>query len=128
MKRKGFTLIELLAVIIILGLLAVIIVPNVAGTLKNQKEKLYQTQIKLIEEAAVGWAAANFFNLPTQDNAVKTIYLKDLQGFIDQEITNPKSSDGKFGKCLKINITKVAGTENYTYEVDESTINDDSGC
>ena len=38
------------------------------------------------------------------------------------------NTNKKFGKCLKINITKVAGTENYTYKVDESTVDNDSGC
>lgn len=118
----------MLAVIVILGLLAVIIVPPVAKTLKNQKESLYKTQIKLIEDAAESWAAENFFSLPTNDNEVKIIYLKDLKGFIDTNITNPTSSNLTFGECLEIKITKVDGTENYTYKVDESTINNNIGC
>lgn len=107
MKKRGFTLIELLAVIVILGLLAVIIVPPVAKTLKTQKGSLYKTQIKLIEDAAESWAAENFFSLPANDNEVKIIYLKDLKGFIDTNITNPTSSNLTFGKCLEIKITKV---------------------
>ena len=50
-----------------------------------------------------------------------------IEGFIDTDINNPKVNKS-FGKCLKINITKVAGTENYTYKVDESTVDNDSGC
>ena len=37
--KKGFTLVELLAVIIILGLLAVLITPKVINTLKESEEK-----------------------------------------------------------------------------------------
>ncbi len=125
--KKGFTLIELLAVIVVLGILGLIIIPNVASTLKNQKDNLYKVQISNIEEAAKGWASEHFFTLPTSDNEVKSIYLKDLEGFIDTDINNPKANKN-FGKCLKINITKVAGTENYTYKVDESTVDNDSGC
>ena len=127
MRKNGFTLIELLAVIVVLGILGLIIIPNVAGTLKNQKDNLYKVQISNIEEATKGWASEHFFTLPTSDNEVKSIYLKDLEGFIDTDINNPKTNK-KFGKCLKINITKVAGTENYTYKVDESTVDNDSGC
>lgn len=125
--KKGFTLIELLAVIVILGILGLIIILNVAGTLKNQKDNLYNVQIKNIEEAAKGWASEHFYSLPTNDDEVKSIYLKDLTGFIDTDINNPKTNK-KFGKCLKINITKVAKTENYTYKVDETTIDNDSDC
>ena len=39
MKNKGFTLIELLAVIIILGLIATIIIPKIANTLKEAETK-----------------------------------------------------------------------------------------
>lgn len=127
MRKNGFTLIELLAVIVVLGILGLIIIPNVAGTLKNQKDNLYKVQISNIEEATKGWASEHFFTLPTSDNEVKSIYLKDLEGFIDTDINNPKTNK-KFGKCLKINITKVAGTKNYTYKVDESTVDNDSGC
>lgn len=125
MKKKGFTLIELLAVIVVLGILALLIVPNVAGTIKNQKKNLYKTQIKNIEDAAKGWAAEHFFNLPTADNEEKIIYLKDLSGYIDVEINNPMK-DEPFGKCLAIKITKIANTEGYTYEVDEDTIDDNN--
>ena len=127
MNKRAFTLVELLAVIIILGVLALLIVPNVTGTLKKQKENLYNVQIKNIEEAAQGWASENFFTLPTEDGQSKTIYLKDLVGFIDTDITNPKDNK-KFGRCLAIKITKVAQTENYTYDVDETTINNTTGC
>lgn len=125
--KKGFTLVELLAVIVILGVLALLIVPNVAGTLKKQKENLYNVQISNIEEATNGWASKNFFQLPTQDGAFITIHLKDLVGLIDTDITNPKT-DKKISQCLAIKITKVADTDNYTYEVDESTINNDNSC
>ena len=127
MKKNGFTLIELLAVIVVLGILGLIIIPNIAGTLKNQKNNLYDIQIKNIEEAARGWAGEHFYSLPTIDNGVKSIYLKDLADFIDTNINNPKTNKN-FGKCLRIDITKVAGAESYTYKVDESTVDNDDGC
>ena len=38
MNNKGFTLIELLAMVVILGLLMAITVPNISGILKNNRE------------------------------------------------------------------------------------------
>ncbi len=40
--RKGFTLIELLAVIIIVGLMAVVAIPNVTKAVKSSKENLFK--------------------------------------------------------------------------------------
>ena len=39
--KKGFTLIELLAVIVVLGLIAVIAIPTVTSSLKNYQKKFY---------------------------------------------------------------------------------------
>jgi len=45
MKKNGFTLVELLAVIIILGLLALLIVPKVNSIVKESKVKSYEVSI-----------------------------------------------------------------------------------
>ena len=57
--RKGFTLVELLAVIIILGIILLIIVPNVAGILNRSQERLNEEQIREIESAAKQWGLRN---------------------------------------------------------------------
>ena len=44
-KRNGFTLIELLAVIIIIGLIAVIIIPKVNKTLKDSKDAVNKASV-----------------------------------------------------------------------------------
>ena len=36
-NKKGFTLVELLAIIVLLGLLAILITPKITETLKNKK-------------------------------------------------------------------------------------------
>lgn len=46
MRKKGFTLIELLAVIIILGVLALIIYPMITGIVEKQKQKTYKASME----------------------------------------------------------------------------------
>ena len=46
MKKNAFTLIELLTVIIIIGLLAVLIIPKVNKTLKDSRQKVNETSTK----------------------------------------------------------------------------------
>ena len=51
MKRSGFTLIEIMVVIIILGLLASLVVPNIIGQGERAKEKLVCVQMKSLKDA-----------------------------------------------------------------------------
>jgi len=50
-KRRGFSIIELMVVVIILGLLASIVVPNLIGKSDDAKIKLVEIQMKQLEEA-----------------------------------------------------------------------------
>lgn len=131
MKRKGFTLVELLAVLVILGMLSLIVVPNVISVMKNQKNNLYNTQINLIIDAAEGYVAENVFSITDEELANGySIYLKDLyqKGYLQNKIQNPNTGEN-FGQCLKIVVAKVATeTENYSYTVVEETISNENGC
>jgi len=49
--RKGFTLIEIMIVIIILGLLASLVVPNLIGQSEQAKQKLVCVQMKSLKNA-----------------------------------------------------------------------------
>jgi general secretion pathway protein G len=49
--RRGFSLMELLIVIVILGLLAALVVPNLTGKSEEAKEKLVCIQMKNLSNA-----------------------------------------------------------------------------
>ncbi|MFZ2890922.1 type II secretion system major pseudopilin GspG [Sulfuricurvum sp.] len=49
--KKGFTLIEIMVVIIILGLLAAFVIPNITGKSEEAKQKLVCIQMKSLNES-----------------------------------------------------------------------------
>ena len=54
MNKKGFTLVELLVMLVVLGILIGITVPNIAGILKdNRKSMSYDDASRMIENAKV---------------------------------------------------------------------------
>ena len=72
MIKKGFTLVELLAVIMILGLVGLIAIPTVTKVIKNSKQKLYDSQITMIEQSGKKWGIDNINRLSeTQKNIHK---------------------------------------------------------
>ena len=55
-KRKGFTLIELLTVITLLGIILLIIVPNVLGTYNDSKEKTFKINVEKLYDAVEAYS------------------------------------------------------------------------
>ena len=120
MKKNGFTLAELLGVIVILGLLAVIVIPVVTETLNGYRVRICETQVKNVIEAARAWGAEeeNIVKLPQSDTDVRTISLADLQeaGYIDKDIKNPLNTNEYLE--MDITITKQGYRYKYTSDFD----------
>jgi prepilin-type N-terminal cleavage/methylation domain-containing protein len=78
--KKGFTLIELLAVIVILGVLATIVVPNVVNNITNAQETAHDRLITDLEQLTQLYIRDNkdeIAGIKTVGNVV-TITINDL--------------------------------------------------
>lgn len=125
--KKGFTLVELLAVIVLLGMIGLIVVPVVDRMIKENREKLYQTNIKMIEEGAKAWASANVFSLPENvgESIILTICDLEQDGHIEIDVKNPKN-DQLFYKDSTVTITKTQ--YGFEYEYDENSGTESAIC
>ena len=91
--KKAFTLVELMGVIIILGIIAVIIIPTVNRDLKKAKETLYQSQVKNIENGASNWSV-DHIGLLSETSIIKlTLWQLKQDGYVKDDITNPKTDE-----------------------------------
>ena len=73
--KKGFTLIELLAVIVILGVLIGIAVPQVTQYMNNSKKNAFVSSGKFFVESVRNDATSGFYPLPIANNDVTIVTL-----------------------------------------------------
>jgi len=104
-NQKGLTLIELLAVIVVLGIIAAIAVPSVAGVIERAKINADHGSYQIIKDAGLRYALAENVTEVTQisvDDLVTKGYLNEVPevqsskienfGFIEVDLINNKYS------------------------------------
>lgn len=106
MKSRGFTLVELIAVIIIIGVLLLIIIPNVSNTLKKSEIKTFTASAKGVLRAATEYYTADGITVTNGecvDATTGTIsFDKDYQitggqiCYIDDQVYLDKITNGKY--------------------------------
>ena len=69
-NRKGFTLVEIMIVVAIIGILAVIAIPNFIRARRNSMANACIANMKQIQGAAEQWKLAGNAGTPTVDNLV----------------------------------------------------------
>lgn len=72
MNRKGFTLIEIMIVIIILGFLAALVMPNLMGQSEKAKRKITCIQMKTLEDALKGFKL-QYGKYPSTEEGLKAL-------------------------------------------------------
>ena len=125
-KRKAFTLIELMGVLVIIGILTVILVPVINNTIKNNKQQLYDNQLKMIRLAAQNLATDNTYILPEEDGEEIYITLGQLRamGYAEGTIIDPLTNEN-FSDNLIVMIIKKGNDYDYVINLDgDATIVD----
>lgn len=89
--KKGFTLIELLGVIIVLGLIAVLIVPSVINQLAKSKDKTSGVMISIISSAADLYLDSHQYEYSMKNGDRYCITIETLidEGFLTRPVLNP---------------------------------------
>ena len=118
-NKKGFTLVELLAVIVILGILALIIVPAISSYIVNTKDETYRSHETTMAEAAKSYTVECIkgnkqCTLPSKGSSTE-IYLNELieQEYIDK-IKNP--TDNKDCDYTNSYVIVKSVEDDYDYE------------
>jgi general secretion pathway protein G len=87
-RRSGFTLLELVVVIIVLGLLAGIVAPQIIGRLSEAKSTTARTQIELLSVALDGYRLDNG-SYPTTDQGLAALRAKPTRSPVPSNWRGP---------------------------------------
>ena len=117
MNKKGFTLVELISVIVILGVIALIVFPNVLSTITKGKNNISNDNKKLIITGAKNYVADHLNDFKSVDGKVYCISVATLynNGYVNTVIGLDVDDDvNSITGVVKAKYS--SGKFNYSYE------------
>ena len=126
MNKKGFTLVELIGVIILLSAIALISVPIINNSLKNTKEKTYNSQIDTIIKAAKRYVT----EVGAGNDAGFDITMSDLINakLIEDDVIIDPRDDSNMINTLTIHVTYDSSSKSYLYCYNRSDKEEENEC
>ncbi len=88
MKENGFTLVEILAVLVLLGLIALVTFPSVSRSIRDARKDRDSVNIDTVLNAAYDFAQQNISYLPVTTEEPKKICAQQLicAGLVKEEV------------------------------------------
>ena len=117
--KKGFTLIEIIAAVIIIGVLALIVVPSVSNYIFNSRNTAYNAHEVSMEEAAKSMTVEvingkDNFNLPRSGNFTNVTLKELINKELIKSIQDPQSGE-KCNEEMSYVIIKAINEDDYEY-------------
>ncbi len=114
MNKKGFTLIELLAVVVILGAIALIFIPDAIKILSSNETKIYKAKENIFVNAAKDYVMLNEdFTMPTEASPNKYITTATL---VNNNLMSKVLDTTSGNECNGFVRITVNTTYGYNYE------------
>lgn len=126
MNKKGFTMVELLAVLILLGVVAIIAIPTVNRSIKNSREKARVAQEEIILDAAQSYASENTDLLPKK--GITLFKVDDLlaMNYIDSSNSENIAESDYASMCVKVRYNSKYNQ--YQYQIADCSDNINEDC
>jgi type IV pilus assembly protein PilA len=121
--KKGFTLVEMLAVVVILGLVLVVAIPQIQNEVSNKKSSIQEATLTMIYNAAELYTSADPSTFKKEAGTVYCIQLQDLvdAGKIEAPIKN-------FNDGTELDLSYSIKIETNSYLEFEYTLIENSTC